>query len=143
MRWQPRVVYNAPGVTINFLLPQHFWEPEEGAGFGDEDISAGGVPLSYVVRYDQMVNVVLRWRETEHVAVMTWLEWCMKNKGIPFTFRLDQNDAATEYSMYLHSPKTGEMLRPRRPPNAPHTRELDMTLRTSNGARVHNALVIT
>lgn len=144
MKWQPRIAYNNGGVvTINLSIPQRWWEPEEGVGMGDEDVSAAGVPISYVVRYDHAVNVTLRFTDAERASVMAWIEWAMRNRGTAFTFRLDQNDAATEYSVYLEAPKLEDRVRPSRDSSAPWVWELDVTLRSSTGTRIHASLPLT
>jgi hypothetical protein len=135
MRYLPKIVYNA--VTLNFTVRPRFWEPEEGAGLGDEDVSAAGVPESYWVRWDQACKITLRFKDTERADVMAWLEWAMKNKGTPFTFRFDSADAGTEYSVYLESPKTGERCRPTRNQNAPWTWEVEVTIRSTNSTRIN------
>ena len=140
MKWLPRIAYNNSGViTINFTLPQKWWTPDEGAGMGDEDISGSGIPVSYWVRWDHGVRIGLRFTDAERPTIMAWLEWSMKNKGIAFTFRFDQS-VATDLSMYLEAPKTGERISPTRNSQDPSVWELDVTLRSSNSTRIHQAI---
>lgn len=145
MKWNPRIAYNyGAAVTINLTLSSSLYEPEEGAEgeLADEDTSAAGIPESYVVRWDQCANVTLRFTDAEAVSVRTFLELAVKNKGTSFTFRLDQNDAATSYTCYLERPRAGERIKFRRVDDGPWW-EVDITIRSTNGTRIHNALPTT
>lgn len=141
-KWVPRFSYNA-GTILTLTYPQRFWEPEEGIGMGDEDVSASGVPESYWVRYDQACGVTIRFLDSERVAVMTMLEWMVKNKGTAWFYRFDAANAGTEYSVYLETPRVGDRIKPRRDTRAPWLWELDLLIRSSNGTRIHQALPLT
>lgn len=143
MLFKPRFVYNNGGVvTITLTIAQRLWAPSEGGGIAGEDTSAAGVPESYVVRYDHTVDVIIRFTDAERVAVLNFIEWALKNKGTTFTFRFDADDAGTEYTMYLVSPKANDVVQPRRDNGAPWVWELGLTMRNSAGTRIHVPLVI-
>lgn len=134
MKFAPLITYDTPSVFLPLTLSQKWWEPEEGVGFGDEDETDAGMPHSYVVRYDQRVGATLRFTDDERVAVMQFIEWAMKNRETSFLFRFDQNDAGTEFEVYLETPAPGEMVRPTRG-TAFWTWELPVMLRSVAGER--------
>jgi hypothetical protein len=138
MIYQPKIVYAAGGgSTLNFSLSQKLWTYEEGAGMGGEDMSAAGVPVSYIVRWDQLLNVTLRFLESERAAVMDWLKWAQQNKSTSFSFYFDATDlAGAAYDVYLESPKVGERITMPREANSPWVMSTSVTLRQVTGVRI-------
>lgn len=137
MKWNPMISYDVGPTELTLSLAQRLWEPEEGVGYGDEDESAAGVIVSYVARYDYAVRVVLRFTDDERVSVMQFVEWALKNKGEAVLYRFDAADVASEFSVYVEHPRTGERARPTRDSRAPWVWELPLVLRSSNGTRIH------
>ncbi len=109
----PRIVYNAGAgnVTLNFTYPSspHNYE---STGVGGHDVSAGGVPESFEIRRDQILLWSLVFTEAEWPAVETWLRLAQQ-QSLSFTFRADAL-VASEYTVYLESPKLGEPIKPER-----------------------------
>lgn len=137
MSWIPLIRYDDETETLLFTIQQRWWEPEEGVGFGDEDESDAGVPHSYVVRYDRAVRVVIRFTDDEYEDVMAAMKWIMEHKSEGFYYRFDQLDAATDFFVYLESPRLGERIRPTRDGSAPWTWTLSLLLRSTSGERIH------
>lgn len=133
MKWQPRVVYpSGGGTTVDFTLPQAGWIFDSpGVGGGDE--TGTGVPVSYEIRRDRIAHLTLRFRESEWPAVEAWVEWA-QGPDRSFDFRFDQDDVATEHTCYLHSPRMGESVRPRRAERH-GTYEIDVAIRTTDGSK--------
>lgn len=109
----PRIVYNAGAgnVTLNFTYPSspHNYE---STGVGGHDVSAGGVPEAYEIRRDQILLWTLVFTESEWLSVETWLRLAQQQQ-FSFTFRPDK-DVATEFTVYLDSPKLGDPIKPER-----------------------------
>lgn len=119
---------------LTLTLPQKFPIPEEGPAMGDEDKSAAGLPVGYYVGWEYAVVVGFRFLDTEYADVMDCLRFLMQNKHLAFLFRFDADDPATEYSVYLESPKLPDRLKPTHPdPRNAELWEITLTLRSSNG----------
>lgn len=126
----PRIVYGAPAVTLDLLLPQRYWTPRL-AGIGGRDIAASGTPAAYRVRRDYLTAVTLRAYESEWAALRTWIEWAQMQAS--FDWHPDQADLASVYSVYLHDPAEGVEWAPVRDAEFPSVWELPITLRSANG----------
>jgi hypothetical protein len=109
MKWIPKVAYGT--ATLVFSLPQRLWTPVSTA-VGGSDVSAAGVPESFVIRRDQSLDLRLVFREAEWPAVHAWLAWMQDTAG-SCRFHPDR-DAAGYRTCYLESPKVGEEIRPER-----------------------------
>lgn len=90
-----------------FEWPQKPWKYGFG-GVGGSATAASGEPEAYEIREDNIVFLQLRVLESE-LAVLRSLLRFARNSGTTFTFRFDTDDAATEYSVYLHSPRWEDM----------------------------------
>jgi hypothetical protein len=110
------------------LLPMGLWLPDE-VYEGGERVSGAGVPNGYLLRTDDVCTVQIRFLETEWADVVSTFKWMMENKHIPFPFRFDWFNPATEYWCYLNSPKLGERLRPVRDPQYPRAMMITAELR--------------
>lgn len=137
MKWCPMISYDVGPTELIFSLSQRLWEPEEGVGYGDEDESGAGIIVAYVARYDYAVRVVLRFTDDERIAVMTFIEWALKNKGEAILYRFDVDDINSEFAVYVEQPHVGERVRPTRDTDAPWVWEVPIMLRSSNGTRIH------
>lgn len=139
MRYRPLYTYGFSGSEVELLLslPQTWWTPEEGIALGHESISAAGIPISEWMRYDQAVLQRIRFTDDEYVAVMTMVEWIMRRKHVPVVMRLEYNNAATEYEVYLESPSKTNRAVPTRDTNDPSVWLLNLLWRSTDGTRIH------
>lgn len=111
MRWIPKVEYGNGPATLTLSLPQRLWTPVSTT-VGGTDVSAAGVPESFVIRRDQALDVRLVFREAEWPAVHAWLAWMQDTAG---TCRFYPDQHASQYrGCYLESPRVGEEIRPER-----------------------------
>jgi hypothetical protein len=134
MIFQPKIVYN--GITVILSLSQKLWTYEEGPGMGGEDVSAAGVPESYVVRWDNIINVTLRFLESERDAVMEWIKWAMSNKGSVSVFYFDSTDPdVASYAVYMEKPKAGDRIAMPREQGSPWIMSTEVKLRTVSASR--------
>lgn len=105
--YRPRVVYNA--TTINFSISQKLWRYRDVGEGGFARISSTGIGESYEIRRDSIAIVTLRFTWAEwNTHVRPWLRYQQQNMGTSFTFRFDQDDAATQFTVYLLKPGEGE-----------------------------------
>lgn len=104
MRFTPKIQYNngVSDVVLTLSEPQKFWLPRSKP-LGGRNVSDSGIPESYVVRRDQLVDVELRFTEAEWSEVATWLEYVQDN-STAFSFWFDASDDTTEYVVYLEEP---------------------------------------
>lgn len=137
MKWRPLITYDVGPTVLAFSLSQRLWEPEEGVGYGDEDESGAGIIVGYVARYDYAMRVVLRFTDNERTAVMTFIEWILKNKGEAVFFRFDVDDVDSEFSVFVEQPRVGDRVRPTRDNDSPWVWELPLLIRSSTGQRMH------
>ncbi|HEX2093314.1 MAG TPA: hypothetical protein VHG28_12980, partial [Longimicrobiaceae bacterium] len=95
---------------------------------GGTDVSAAGVPESFIIRRDQSLDVRLVFREREWPALHAWLAWMQDTAG---TCRFHPDHAAAEYrTCYLETPRVGEEIRPERGEH-PGIYEIGVRLRTT------------
>lgn len=128
MRWIPRVLYGPDYTrTLELSLPQRLWTPLSVA-VGGSDVSAAGIPESFVIRRDQVLEVRLLFREGEWPAVHDWIAWMQDNAG--FCRFFPDRDAAYFRACYLDSPRVGDEVRPDRG-EYPGTYEIGLRLRTT------------
>jgi hypothetical protein len=111
MLFLPRIVYAAPAITLDFDIPPSPWEREAEAVGGYRD-TGSGVRVSYQrgATYQRVVTQ-LRFSESLSDAVMAWALWAQRNADVPFAFRFNGADAATQYLSVLDSPGMGERIR--------------------------------
>jgi hypothetical protein len=100
-------------------------------GIGGQDVSASGVPEAYEIRRDHLVTWTLVFLESEWIAVETWLRLAQRQQ-FSFTFRPDK-DVATEFTVYLESPKMGETIKPVRASQYQKAFTLDLVFRRTSG----------
>lgn len=130
----PQVIYNA--VTVTFTVPMRLWEPES-IGVGGSGVSAAGIPESFEIRRDEVVNVKIRFTEAEWADVRTWLIWAHRNPSTAFTFYFQRSPDLPSggVSCYLEKPKPTESIKPTRG-ETKGTFELDLTLRSTTGTPI-------
>lgn len=108
---RPRVVYSS--TTFNFSIPSMLHTPVPET-FGKARIATSGSTETYVRNRFQLADVTLRFTEGELSDVYAWIAWCHANGMGTFTWRFDQDDAATQFTMYLHAPLPEGQWRPAR-----------------------------
>lgn len=132
MKWQPKVVYNA-GVTFSFTISQKPWIPRSKT-VGGYGVASSGATESYRQRRDQRLAMTIRFYEAELPNVLTWIEWCQDNAGIPFSLYLESTDV-TPISCYLDEPNINQEVLPVRNPQYPKQYELTVIVRSVDGSR--------
>jgi len=114
------------GATFEATIPARAWTPGDET-IGGSRTSAAGVPASYVVRRDRLLDVTLRFLESEWEDVRDLVEFGQSAEL--FTWYPDANDLAQSAEVYLISPKPGEKWAPVRSADYPRAMELTITLR--------------
>lgn len=127
----PRVVYGTGPTTFDFTLPQKLWTPWSRAK-GGSNVSDSGIPEAFIVRRDQLVDLELRFYESEWGNVLAFLSDVQN--GNQFNFYFDKtNLAGTLYVVYLESPELGKgEIKPTRE-GFPRVFNIPVTLRSING----------
>ena len=105
--FRPRIVYGSGPTTLNLKLPLPPWEIETHIAGGSDYAEGSGIGAAIVIAHTEIAALRLQRWESERAAVALWLRWAQANMHQTFAFRFDQNDAATEYDVYLHSPSIG------------------------------------
>jgi hypothetical protein len=131
--FRPRVVYGA--TTFNFSLPSKLWTPRPET-FGKSRIATSGITETFVRNRHQLVRVPLRFTEAELSDVYAWIAWCHANGMGTFTWRFDQDDAATAHTMYLQEPMPEGAWEPTRDETDASVWLLEVVLRVSTDALV-------
>lgn len=109
---RPRIVYGV--TTLDLSVPCEPWEPEDEF-IGGMDKTASGVPVGYIQNTEAKLNVTLRFLESEWPSISAWIRAVIT--GTSFTFRIDQDDAATAGTYYLEEPSLENgKVRPTRDP---------------------------
>lgn len=120
--------YDAP---FFLQLPMEPWELRSG-GVGGSAVSAAGIPESYVIRTDRIAKVRLRVLEEELEDVLLELE-AIRGASESFVFSFDQDDPATDYDVYLHSPVWPAEMTPTRDDGYRGLFRIELELRTVDG----------
>ncbi len=102
------------------------WSPSDET-VGGFRISAGGVPASYVVRRDALIEVPLRVLETEWAAFLNLVQWGQSSQQV--TWYPDADDIGTSFLCYWHSPHAGDRVAPARDAAYPRMFTVTVTLR--------------
>lgn len=130
MKWIPKFLCGA--TTYTLTQPQKLWTVHSKS-HGGGDVSDAGVPEAFIIRRDQLVDVEIRFLESEWAIIDTIIAF--GQTGQSFTFWFDKDDNATDYVVYLDSPSIGDG-------DVSPTRDsyvgvytLRMTLRTTDASR--------
>lgn len=129
LAWRPRFVVN--GLDYSFSFPMRPPDFPVG-GVGGSDTSAAGFPASYGVRDDYLLDVRLRFFESERADVEA-LILEMQKHFTTIAFYPDQ-DVGTSQACYLEAPARGSRWQPVRDVSYPKAFELTITLRSIVGA---------
>lgn len=114
-------------------LPPRAWTPMDET-LGGVEITATGIPVSYIVRRDQEVELTLRFGEDEWDAVLALVEWGQSGQEMqwyPDALLTDPDYDAS--AVYLQSPAAGERWGPTRDGQYPRTFEVTLMLRGVGG----------
>ena len=132
MPLRPRFVYThsvAGAQDLTLSLPSRPWD-FGSHGIGGADVAGSGVPAAFEIRRDYILFLTIRFDESEWEDVERLVRQIQHAGTI--TFYPDAT-AGTNRTMYGHSPKMGELVRPRRT-DEPSTLELDIALRRTTEA---------
>jgi hypothetical protein len=129
----PSIVYSGGSFTLSLPLPR--WSYRQRA-LGGMAVSDAGVVADFLRRRDQLIDVRLRYLDSERTAVMTWLE-TVRNAGVT-TFRFDSTDAGTQYTVYVDAPRMGtDELQEEPDDQYLGAWSVALTFRTTTGVRPH------
>jgi hypothetical protein len=112
--------------SLAFTISSGLWLPQDKT-IGGSRTSAAGVPASYVVRRDALIQLTVRLWESEWGALLNFISWAQGSGA--FLWFPDADDVATSFSVYLESPLAGEAFAPTRDSNYPRVFTAQLTLR--------------
>lgn len=127
MRRLSRFVYGATDWTTS--LPVRAWTPVD-ATVGGRRVSAAGVPATYIVRRDTLIELVLRLTEDEWEDVLALVAFGQTGQAI--TWYPDANNTDPDYeavAVYLETPAPGERFTPTRDGQYPRMIEVTLVFR--------------
>jgi hypothetical protein len=130
---RPRIDYDV--TTLLLDLPMMRWRPGT-SGLGGTLTTATGIPVAYLIRRDELLAVVLRFRESEWPGVRAWLHWAMSHPN-ESEFFPDQDIPGTSFDVWLEYPRLepgGSLVQPERAADSPCIFELPILLRETSGA---------
>lgn len=120
------------GVSVfETTLPPRAWNPSDRS-VGGSRIAASGTPAAYLVRRDAMLEVTLRFYESEWAAVANLVAWGQSAQAI--TWAPEASDPGTTVDVWLDTPAPGESFNPTRSSDYPRVLELSLMLRGKDGA---------
>lgn len=135
----PSIVYN-PSVltTILLSLPMKPWQPESAAAQGGFDVVPSGVGESYVVRWAELVNLTIRFRQSEYLAIHNWWKWSVTTMQ-SYTFNFDQARIADgSFLVYTERPNMTDGFKPERDDGFPAAWQLALTVRAVDNSTLMN-----
>jgi hypothetical protein len=128
--WVPKAVFGA--TTLVFTQPIDAWRARgESVGNGDE--AASGVGAAIEIRYDNVIDLTLRFLESEYDAVAVYVRWMQKNRSLTHSFWFDQSDALTTRVVRYHGPHLPTPFDPSRRDAYLPLYEFAIRLRTADG----------
>ena len=110
MKHRPKFVYGLTGseTTLELTLSQGLWTPAD-VTIGGSRTSAAGVPASYIVRRDAVLDVTLRFWEAEWADILNLIAWGQQAESFLF---FPDADEATNWEVYLEAPLAGARFAP-------------------------------
>lgn len=129
MERRSRFTYGAQ--TFETTISVNAWTPTDRT-VGGSRIAASGTPAAYVVRRDAMLEMTLRFWESEWIAVANLIAWGQSAQ--PITWAPDADDPGTTVDVYLDAPAPGDSFSPERVSGFPRVMELALMLRGKDGA---------
>jgi hypothetical protein len=127
MRRRSQFNYGAGVFVASLSSPA--WTPKD-ATVGGMRVAAAGVPATYVVRRDALLDLVLRFTEDEWPDVLALIQFGQSGQAITWT--PDVDELAT-FDVYLDAPAAGTSWAPARDAAFPRTLTATLTLRGVNG----------
>lgn len=127
MERRSRFIYGPLGseVTLITSISVRPWLPTNRT-IGGQRISAAGVPASYVVRTDHLLEITLRFYESEWSAIENLVAFGQSAQSFLW---YPEADSGTGVEVYLDSPQFGESVVPSRDAEFPRVMELPITIR--------------
>lgn len=129
----PRVQYPVAGTILTFTRTMRYWSRRKNTQGGMRESASGTARAAFTIRRDYLLDITLRFPETELSAVETMHAWMEDNIGTAFRFWPDVAITGTSFDCYLVSPVQGEDLAPTRA-DLPSDLEVTLTIRRTNGA---------
>jgi hypothetical protein len=131
--WRPKLTYSGGTLTVG-LSQRPFDEGLQAFGAGI-DWSAALVPSSWVTAWAYVLTVRIRFWESQRAAVLTYLKAVLTSSE-SHTLRLDADDGATQFTVYLVSPELGssESIAPTRSSEVTGMLEMELKYRRTNNA---------
>lgn len=120
-------VYGPSGseITLTTTISVKPWTPMNRT-IGGQRIAASGVPASYVVRTDHLLDVTLRFYESEWSAVENLIAFGQSAQS--FLWYPEATSGAS-VEVYLDAPAYGDTVTPTRDAEFPRVMEVTLTLR--------------
>lgn len=127
--FQPRFDYGAS--TLSLTLPSRIWRFSD-MSIGGGALSAVRTGASYVVVRDQLLNVTLRFYESEWASVLAMLQYGQAWPNT-MTFYPDKLDTGTSYVVQLRHPMMGEPIDYEEDSEYPEVKEREIQLHKVSG----------
>lgn len=127
MERRSRFVYG--GQTFTTSVSVRPWIPVDNT-IGGYRIAGSGVPAGYVARRDSIVELVVRFYESEWLSLLNMIIYA-QDGAASITWYPDDDDEDTSFVVYLDSPAAGERIVPTRDSQFPRLLELPLVLRGS------------
>lgn len=121
-----RARFDFAGLTWETSISAQDWIPMDEA-VGGQRISAAGIPASYTVRRDVLLEIRLRVRESEWPSLLNLITYGQTAES--FVWFPDADNAEEFFDVYLHAPVAGERFAPSRMADYPQVFEASLTLR--------------
>lgn len=115
----------ATSVTLQY--PAGLWDEGKRA-YGGGNVASSGVPESFIQRRDRLLSIPLRWHESQHQAVLAFIEAMEDNPSQGCALYV----GGSRFACYLDDPSPGERWRPTR--YADWVFEYRFVFRTISGA---------
>lgn len=95
------------GATLELAEPQRLWRASDRPIGGGEE-SAAGIPSNYVIRYQPILRLAPRIRESEWAAYVQFLR-DVDGAGASFTVILkNEEEDAVSYTVWVESPSVAK-----------------------------------
>lgn len=135
--FSPKFTYDVGPTTLLMTQSSTIWTPDRVLQGGGSE-SAAGVPENYVIRRDGILNLGLKFLESEWAAVAAFLDFCIGSGSQGwFTFFPDQTKGLN-YQSWLLKPKIGEPWGTKRADGYVKALQIDLTLRTRTTGTIYD-----
>lgn len=123
MRRRGRFVFGTEDWTTEYSVRP--WDPARG-GVGGSRTAASGVPASYTVRKDELLELTLRVTEAEYATLDALIDFGQTSESFLFYPEADENEPV---EVYLEAPLAAERWKPTRLGEFPRVFEAAIVLR--------------